>query len=89
MATMFYHVNTMQTGTARVVWSFSTSDPSDPLGKSASFHNYQGSLSLNLLGGSTNLPSDPDDVQSFDIRVLNVSLENINANTPQHDCALT
>ena len=64
----------MQTGTDRVVWSFSTSDPSDPLGETASFHNYQGSLSLNLLGGFTNPPSSPDNLQSFDFRVLNVSL---------------
>ena len=72
----FYHVNTIQTGTARVVWSFSTSDPFDPLGKTARFHNYQGSLSLNLLGGFTNPPSDPDNLQSFDLRVSNVSLLN-------------
>ena len=59
-----------------MVWSFSTSDPSDPCGESASIHNYQGSLSLNLLGGFTNPPSDPDDVQSFDLRVSDVSLPN-------------
>ena len=70
-----------------MVWSFSSSDPSDPFETSAWSHDYQGSLSLNLLGGFTNPPSDPDDVQSFDLRVSNVSLLN-DANSLQHDCAL-
>ena len=85
IATKFYHMNTMQTGTARVVWSFSMSDPSDPLGESARFHDYQGSLSLNLLGGFTSPPSDPDDLQSFDFTVSNVSL----LNNTMTACALT
>ena len=83
MANKLYHVNTMQTGTAHVVWSFSTSDPSDPFGESVRFHDYKGALCLNLLGGFTDPPSDPDDLQSFDFRVSNVSLLN-NADSLQH-----
>ena len=62
----------MQVGTARIVWSFSNNDPSDPLGANAEFHNYQGSVSVNLLGGLTSPPSEPTDLQSFDLAVSNV-----------------
>lgn len=62
----------MQVGTARVVWSFNINDPSDPLGMDANIHNYKGSLSINLLGGLINPPSEPADLQSFDLTISNV-----------------
>ena len=62
----------MQIGTTRTVWSFSNSDPSDPLGETAVFHNYQGSASINLLGGLASPPSEPADLQSFDLTISNV-----------------
>ena len=62
----------IQVGTARIVWSFSSNDPSDPLGANAEFHNYQGSASINLLGGLTIPPSEPADLQSFDLTISNV-----------------
>lgn len=59
--------------TVRVVWAFNTNDPSDLLsGSSSNVHDYKGSLSLNLLGGLTNPPPAPDDLQSFDMLVSNV-----------------
>ena len=62
----------MQADTSRVVWSFQANDPTDPLGNTAMFHDHMGVSSLNLLGGLTNAPADPNDVQSFDIGVTNV-----------------
>ena len=62
----------LQVGTARVVWSFNIDDPFDPLGESARVHDYQGSISINLLGGLTSPPSEPADLQSFDLAVSNV-----------------
>ena len=62
----------LQVGTARVIWSFSVDDPSDSLGESAMFHNYEGSHSINLLGGLTSPPSQPADLQSFDLTISNV-----------------
>lgn len=40
-------------------------------------HSERGSLSLNLLGGLPEPPPDPDDLDYFDIRVNNVSYDNI------------
>ena len=62
----------MQIGTTRTIWSFSNNDPSDPLGETAVAHNYQGSASINLLGGLTSPPSEPADLQSFDLAISNV-----------------
>lgn len=62
----------MQAETARVVWSFSRNDPEDPLGETARFHDYQGSVSLNLLGGLSNPPKQPDNMEFFDLTVTNV-----------------
>ena len=64
----------MQPETARVVWSFSNNDPGpgDSLGETAQFHNYQGSVSLNLLGGLSNPPKQPDNMEFFDLTVTNV-----------------
>lgn len=62
----------MQAETARVVWSFSRNDPEDPLGETAQFHDYQGSVSLNLLGGLSNPPKQPDNMEFFDLTVTNV-----------------
>ena len=62
----------MQAETARVVWSFSRNDSMDPLGETAQFHDYQGSASLNLLGGLSNPPKQPDNMEFFDLTVTNV-----------------
>ena len=36
-------------------------------------HSYQGSVSLNLLGGLPSTPPDPEDLQYYDITVDDVS----------------
>jgi hypothetical protein len=56
------------------VWSFSADggDPLDSSGNTAEIHDYQGSLSLNLLGRLRNAPPTPNDMQSFDLAVSNV-----------------
>ncbi len=63
----------VQVGTTRIIWSFSNNDPSDPLGETAVAHNYQGSVSINLLGGLASPPSEPADLQSFDLTISDVS----------------
>ena len=55
-----------------MVWSFSISDPTDSLGETASFHDYMGSLSVNLLSGLTEPPAEPADLKYFDVVVSNV-----------------
>ena len=62
----------MQAETARVVWSFSRNDPEDSLGETAQFHAYEGSVSINLLGGLSNPPNQPDNMEYFDLTVTNV-----------------
>ena len=70
---MYVHVfANLQPDTARVLWSFSTSDPSDPLGATAIRHNFQGAVSVNLLSGITVPPAEPADLQYFDVAVTNV-----------------
>ena len=54
------------------MWSFNANDPTDPLGETAQFHMYQGSISLNFLGGLSNPPAEPDDIEFFDLTVTNV-----------------
>ena len=56
-----------------MVWSFSTSDPTDTLGNTALEHDFQGVVSVNLLSGLTEPPAEPDDLQYFDIIVTNVN----------------
>ena len=67
-----------------MVWSFSTIDPTDPLGNSAVQHDYQGSLSVNLLSGLTDTPTEPDNLQFFDVVVSNVKIL-----YSYNDCVLT
>ena len=55
-----------------MVWSFSVADPTDPRGMTAQYHDYKGSLSVNLLSGITEPPSEPADLQYFDVVVSNV-----------------
>ena len=62
----------LQSDTARVIWSFSTSDPSDSLGVTALRHNFEGAVSVNLLSGITAPPADPANFQYFDVAVTNV-----------------
>ena len=54
-----------------MVWSFSDADPTDALGETAQFHDYMGSLSVNLLSGIES-PAEPDDLQYFDVLVSDV-----------------
>lgn len=63
----------MQAETSRIIWSFSISDPTDSRGETAQFHNYQGSVSINLLGGLSDPPKEQDDLEFFDLTVSNVS----------------
>ena len=62
----------LQPETARVIWSFSVSDPTDPRGETAQFHDFMGSLSVNLLSGLTEPPAEPADLRYFDVVVSNV-----------------
>ena len=62
----------LQPETARVVWSFSVSDPTDSLGETAQVHDYMGSLSVNLLNGLIEPPPEPANLQYFDVVVSNV-----------------
>ena len=55
-----------------MVWSFNANDPTDPLGSTATPHDYEGSVSINLLNGLTDPPDEPDDLQFFDVVVPNV-----------------
>lgn len=54
------------------MWSFKEQDP--PNGADGQFilHDFKGSMSLNLLGGLVNPPSDPPGTESFAIEVENV-----------------
>jgi hypothetical protein len=62
-----------QAGTARVVWSFSTTDPTTPSGGDARQHTYQGARSLNLIGGTTSVnPADFENEGFLDFTVTNV-----------------
>ena len=56
-----------------MVWSFGVADPTDPLGTTAQRHDYMGSLSVNLLSGLTEPPTEPTDLRYFDVIVSNVS----------------
>ena len=63
-----------QFGTARVIWSYhsqdpSSSDPSQPFTR----HEHQGSVSLNLLGGPRSIFQEPETITSFNITNINVS----------------
>ena len=61
----------VQSDTARVVWSWNSRDPSSP--SQINQHEYQGTTSLNLLGG-LNERQDPSGAASFVIRNENVCL---------------
>ena len=62
----------MQADTARVVWSWNPRDPSSP--SQISQHEYQGTTSLNLLGGLNEERQDPSGAASFVMRNENASL---------------
>ncbi len=66
----------MQADTARVIWSYHSSDP---LSESAfPRHEAQGSISLNLLAGLPEDRAEPDDTMKFPITVGNVNYFYIN-----------
>ena len=62
----------MQPETARVVWSWHSEDPTAP--DLITQHQFQGSLSLNLLGGLNEDREIPSDTETFTINVENVSI---------------
>ena len=55
------------------MWSFNEEDPSNGADGRFERHNFQGSRSLNLLGGLIDPPADPPGTESFAIEVNNVS----------------
>ncbi len=61
----------LQADTSRVVWSWHSSDPSDV--DSIPQHQFQGTTSINLLGGLNKDFTDPLDSDSFTINFNNVS----------------
>ena len=66
----------LQASTARVVWSFSETDPTDPSGSTAMEHDYKGSRSINLLAQSptrNTMSSLLEDEEFLDIALSNVS----------------
>ena len=68
----YYNDWHLQISTARVVWSFSQSDPTDPSGAGAMRHDRRGTRSINLIGGLEG-QAIPASEGSFDVRVSNVS----------------
>ena len=54
-----------------MVWSWHSGDPATP--DSVMQHEYMGSMSINLLGGLGNPPSQPSDSDSFIIANIDVS----------------
>ena len=70
---MYSYVCCVQTSTARVIWSYSTHDPTEPSGAGASRHDYQGARSINLIGGTTSVnPASLADENFLDFTVENV-----------------
>ncbi len=61
----------IQAGTARVIWSYHSSDPASE--SAFSRHEAQGSISLNLLAGLTEDRVEPEDAMEFPITVGNVN----------------
>ncbi len=63
----------VQVGTARVIWSYHSSDPASETQSAFSKHEVQGSISLNLLAGLTEDKVEPEDTMEFPITVGNVT----------------
>ena len=80
-----YSLAVLQSDTARVLWSFhATSDPTSKDIPFSLIHDYQGSVSLNLLGGMPSAAPDPENLQYYDIRVDRVSCNNHDILCPPH-----
>ena len=62
----------MQADTSYIVWSYHSQDPTGP--NTIPRHEFQGSVTLNLLGGLTEDREEPPDTDSFTIAVENVSI---------------
>ena len=62
----------LQADTSRVLWSWSSADPSSP--SDITQHENQGTTSLNLLGGLNEPREDRSGAESFVIRNENVSV---------------
>lgn len=62
-----------QGSTSRVIWSYSTVDPTDPSGADARQHDYQGTRSINLIGGTSSVdPATLANENFLDFTVTNV-----------------
>ena len=61
-----------QADTSRVIWSYHSNDPDDPIA-SFSRHQFQGTRSINFLSGTRTPRTVPSDSNSFTIRNSNVS----------------
>ena len=55
------------------MWSFKEQDPPNGADRRFIVHDFQGSRSLNLLGGLVDPPEDPPGTESFTIEVDSVS----------------
>ena len=65
----------MQSDTARMIFSWNNADPVDDDPNQVMYHETnRGASSVNLLGGQQEVPTDPTDLQSFDITVDAVSI---------------
>ena len=61
------------------MWSYSLSDPSDPSGSNAARHDYMGTRSINLIGGTPSVNiADLDNEEYLDLTVADVSPNNLN-----------
>ena len=62
-----------------MVWSFNSNDPTDPSGSDAVQHDYQGSRSLNLIGGTPSVNSSVSENELYlDFTVVDVGIIEIN-----------
>ena len=64
----------LQVGTTRVIYAWNEADPAgnDPNAVLNHGTRNRGTQSLNLLGGQQEVPSDPADLETFDVAVQNV-----------------
>ncbi len=60
-----------------MVWSYRTTDLTDPTGAEASQHDFAGSRSINLLSGLPTRIEFPDDQESIQVNVSNVCCNSV------------
>ncbi len=58
-----------------MVWSYSTTDPTDPTGAGAAQHKFYGARSINLISGLPERIQSPEDEDFFEITVSNVCIK--------------